>query len=357
MIPARYTTPHTLGAVHDTPQLAPAREPASVRDGVRILDLEERRVRAFDELPAMLRAGDLLVVNDAATWPASLRGSVRGHAVELRLTTGAFGEGERVRAVVFGDGDWRTRTEDRPAPPVLALGDEIAIADTSVTVTRVDHPRLVEIEVPDVAKLMRAGRPVQYAHVARPLASWDVWTSYAGRPWAVEMPSAGRPLSWRVLRALEARGVKVAALTHAAGLSSTGDAALDATLPWRERFDLPDATWRAIVEADRVIAVGTTVVRALESATGPGIGETDLILSGGHRRRVVDGVLSGLHDPHESHFRLLEAFAPRGVLLDGWRRARAHGLRGHELGDVQLVLSRTSIGAWARRTPPRRSIR
>lgn len=328
------------------PRLEPAQEPAADRDAVRLLDVRARRIHGFGALPELLREGDVVVVNDAATWPASLRGRVRGQEIEVRLTTGAFGVGERVLAVAFGAGDWRTRTEDRPAPPALIAGDVITIEDVELAVARVRHPRLIELTMPDEVGLravLAAGRPVQYAHLARALAPWDVATAYAGRPWAVEMPSAGRPLSWRVLRALAARGVRVAALTHAAGLSSTGDRALDATLPWRERYDIPAATARAVAEATRVIAIGTTVVRALESAWDgaglrPGEAETDLVLGAHHRLRVVDGVVSGLHDPPESHFRLLEAFAPRAALLDAWRLARAHGLRGHELGDVQLVV-------------------
>jgi len=308
-------------------------------------------VRELGELPELLRDGDVIVVNDAATWPASLRGTVRGREVELRLTTGAFGPGDTVLAVAFGGGDWRTRTEDRAAPPAMRPGDVVLIAGVELVVASVRHPRLVELVMPGgddgIRTLFAAGRPVQYAHLRHDLAPWDVATAYGGRPWAVEMPSAGRPLSWRILRALDARGVQVAAITHAAGLSSTGDLALDATLPWRERFDIPETTADLIAAAKarrgRVIAIGTTVVRALETAaTDRGVrageGATELILTASHRRRVVDGIVSGLHDPHESHFRLLEAFAPRDALLDGWQRARAHGLRGHELGDLQIIV-------------------
>ncbi len=112
------------------------------------------------------------------------------------------------------------------------------------------------------------GRPVQYAYVDAPLALWHVQSSFASRPWAVEPPSAGRPLTFAVLDRLRRQGVSVAVVTHAAGLSSTGDPALDAILPLDERYDLPEPTLRAIDETrraqGRVVAVGTTVVRALE---------------------------------------------------------------------------------------------
>jgi S-adenosylmethionine:tRNA ribosyltransferase-isomerase len=306
-------------------------------------------VRDFDELPEILEAGDLLVVNDAATWPASLSGrTAAGLPLEIRLTSGAIAAGGRAWVVVFGAGDWRTRTEDRPAPPELAAGDVLRIAGLEIVVTQVRSRRLIEIEVPGtdaaVRALFAAGRPVQYAHLRRALAPWDVQTVYGGRPWAVEMPSAGRPLTWRLIAALAGRGVRVVALTHAAGLSSTGDDALDATLPWPERFEIPEVTAAAIAETrargGRVVAVGTTVVRALEGAAQAGVrsGITDLRLGPTSRPVVVDAVLSGLHDPSDSHFRLLEAFAPRAILVEAWQRARDLGLAGHELGDSLLVL-------------------
>jgi S-adenosylmethionine:tRNA ribosyltransferase-isomerase len=155
------------------------------------------------------------------------------------------------------------------------------------------------------------------------------------------MPSAGRPLTWALLGALARRGVAIASLTHAAGLSSTGDPELDATLPWPERYAIPDRTIAALSgTTGRVVAVGTTVVRALETfaATGAARGVSELVLGGDHRPARVDAVLSGLHDPTESHFRLLEAFAPAARLRAGWRLARARGLEGHELGDAMLVI-------------------
>jgi S-adenosylmethionine:tRNA ribosyltransferase-isomerase len=338
-------------AVDDTaPLLVAERGPRARRDDVRMVVVDRARgaseVRRFDELPGLLAAGDLVVVNDAATWPASLSARTAfGSPIELRLTTGAVEPGGAVTAVVFGAGDWRIRTEHRPPPPPLRAGDVLRVdGGPALRVIAAPAPRLVTLALPDddagVRALHRAGRPVQYAHLDAPLAPWDVQTVYAGRPWAVEMPSAGRPLTWSTLLALATRGVTVAPLTHAAGLSSTGDAALDATLPWPERFEIPPAT-AALVSAARtagrrVVAVGTTVVRALETGRPSGI--TDLVLSATHHPTVVDAVLSGLHDPSESHFRLLEAFAPRELLLDAWNLACRHQLRSHELGDSLLLI-------------------
>jgi S-adenosylmethionine:tRNA ribosyltransferase-isomerase len=334
-------------AARPTPALAPARAPRPHRDDARLIAVADLSVHPVADLPRLFDPGDLLVVNDAATWPASLVAVTPSRApVEVRLTAGPA-PGARVRAVLLGDGDWRTPTERRPPPPAVAPGDVLTAGEARLRVTEVVTSRLVELEVADddagYRALLAAGRPVQYAHVDRALADWDVHTVYAGRPWAAEMPSAGRPLSWQILTALRSRGVAVVPLTHAAGLSSTGDPTLDATLPWRERYEIPRATARAVVRARRrgrrVVAVGTTVVRALETlaATGARSGHTELVLGAGSRPRLVGAVLSGLHDPTDSHFRLLEAFAPRDRLRAAWQAAIEAELQGHELGDLMLV--------------------
>jgi S-adenosylmethionine:tRNA ribosyltransferase-isomerase len=190
---------------------------------------------------------------------------------------------------------------------------------------------------------------VQYAYVEGPLELWHVQTRYASRPWCAELPSAGRPLAWSLLLALLRKGVALGSLTHAAGLSSTGDPALDALLPMPERFEIPEETAEAIRAAKssggRVVAVGTTVTRALEGSAAqhggevePGAGVTDLVLRAGFRPRVVDGLLSGMHEPEASHYRLLEAFAPPEVLATAHAHAEASGYLAHEFGDSTLIL-------------------
>jgi S-adenosylmethionine:tRNA ribosyltransferase-isomerase len=312
--------------------------------------------RSVGDLRELLRPGDLLVVNDAATLPSSLRGTtVSGETVEVRLA-GETDDGAW-RAVLFGAGDWRTRTEDRPAPPRLGLGDRIQFEALAATVVGVDResPRLVTIAFDASGPalwtaLYRAGRPVQYAYTAAPLAIWHVQTAYAARPWAVEAPSAGFALTWDLLLELRRRGVGIARITHAAGLSSTGDRALDARLPLAERYDVSAETVRAVEQTKamggRVIAAGTTVARALESAAAAdgrrlvaGRGTTDLRLGPSSRPRVVDGIVTGVHDAETSHFALLEAFAPRELLDAAHMFAEARGYLGHEFGDIVLVLA------------------
>ena len=165
---------------------------------------------------------------------------------------------------------------------------------------------------------------MQYAHVPRPLALWDVQNAWAGRPRAVEMPSAALSLGIGTLLALR-------------------------RLPFPERFEVPEATAGAILRTKarggRVIAVGTSVTRALESAAarsgagrlGAASGTTDLLLGPTTRLAVVDALLTGVHDSDTTHFQLLGAFAEHAVLEAALCTAEHAGFLGHELGDTWLV--------------------
>lgn len=315
---------------------------------------DEFRDARVADLARFVDAGDLVVVNDAATLPASLRGRTKdGEPVEARLVEPPFDR--RARAILFGAGDWHTKTEDRKAPPILLAGDTIVFDGLGATVVRVDFesPRFVELAFDASGdelwrRLFAAGRPIQYSYLDRELSLWDVQTAFASRPFAVEMPSAGRPLGWSLLADLQKKGVRLARLSHAAGISSSGDPKLDRRLPFPERFDLPRATVSAIAtakrEGKRIVAVGTTVVRALEGCAAlydgalvAGEGETDLRIGPSHRLRIVDAVLSGIHEPGSSHFSLLEAFAPQELLLRASAHAAAAGYLTHEFGDVCFV--------------------
>jgi S-adenosylmethionine:tRNA ribosyltransferase-isomerase len=198
------------------------------------------------------------------------------------------------------------------------------------------------------AGLARHGRPVQYAHVPEPLALWDVWTAIAGPPVAFEPPSAGFALDWRALALMRTRGMAFATLTHAAGLSSTGDDELDKRLPFDEPYRIPAATAAAIRQAQarggRVVAVGTTVVRALETAVRPdgrivaAHGWTDLVVTPERPPRAVDGLLTGWHEPGASHLHLLDGVGGRDLVARSYDAALARGYLWHEFGDVHLIL-------------------
>ncbi|MBX3271411.1 MAG: S-adenosylmethionine:tRNA ribosyltransferase-isomerase [Sandaracinaceae bacterium] len=339
------------------PALAPARAPLLGAEAQRLLHIDVASGaivdRSAQELPALARPGDVWVLNDAATLPASLAGRAAGRAIELRLA-GRRPEGTWW-AVLFGEGSWRDDTDRRPPPPVLAPGDRLTLGEgLGARVVAVDgrSPRLLEVRFEPAGdafwgSLYALGRPVQYSYLARELALDEVQTSYATRPWAVEPPSAGRPLTARALGALRRAGAALVTLTHAAGLSATGDPALDARLPLPERYELPaasaDAIARALDEGRRVVAVGTSVTRALEGnlrAFGrlvPGEHETDLVLGPATPRAVVSALLTGAHDPSSSHYQILCAFAPASLLAEAVRVSAALGYLGHELGDAWLL--------------------
>lgn len=337
--------------------MEPAREPRADPRSQRLLEvnrmtgaLTDRRIT---DLPSLVRPGDVWVLNDAATLPASLAGRVAGRAVELRLASErSVG---RWWVVLFGEGSWRDDTDRRPPPPPLDPGDCIELgAGLNARVDRVDErsSRLLEVVFePGGDAFWRAlyatGRPVMYSYLARELSLGQVQTGYAARPWAAELPSAGRPLSPGLLAEVRRAGARVVTLTHAAGLSATGDAGLDARLPLPERFDVPKVTAQVVARAldagRRVVAVGTSVTRALEGAVRAcgtlrqGEGETDLRIGEGTPLEVVGALLTGAHDPSSSHYELLLAFAPAPVLARAAAVSRAYGYLGHELGDSWFI--------------------
>ena len=315
------------------------------RDAVRLMVARGRRPlrhASFRELAAQLDPGDLLVVNESATIPAAVE-AVRedGGRVQLHLST-ANPEGDGWLVELRRDG---FRVFDARAGEVLALR-----GGATATLTRAaGGVRLWAAELglggrPVLDYLAEHGAPIRYAHdpVERPLA--DYQTIFARVPGSAEMPSAGRPFTPRVLHALAARGVGVARLVLHTGVSS-----LEAgEPPYAEHFSVPASTAAAVNAAHRagrrVIAVGTTVTRALESAATPdGImhaaaGWTDLVIAPGRGVRAVDGLLTGWHEPEASHLLLLEAIAGRALVERSYAAALAHGYRWHEFGDTHLLL-------------------
>ena len=312
-----------------------------------------------------LEPGDLLVANDAATIPASLRGVHRrtGGEIEIRLAgrhSLAPDDVHEFTAIAFGAGDYRTRTEDRQLPPELRPGDALRLGPLDATIERLlGHPRLLGLRFAGTADaiwagLARHGRPIQYAHLTAPLELWDVWTRVAALPVAFEPPSAGFVLDWKLLRALCARGIGFATLTHAAGISSTGDVMLDAMLPFDEPYDLPEETVKAIARTrargGEVVALGTTVTRALEHAGSrpaglrPGAGLATQRIGGDWPLRVVDAIVTGVHQPGDSHYDLLRAFAGDAILQRMSAELEHNGYRSHEFGDSVLLAPRRRSG-------------
>jgi S-adenosylmethionine:tRNA ribosyltransferase-isomerase len=300
-----------------------ARSPAEYRglrrDHVRLLVLprfEGAPIHSrFDALGDFLRGGDLLVVNNSRTLPALLQAyDEHGNQVEVRL---AHRRTEDLWDALLLDG----RTLTGHIGMELEFGQGLS---ARVLAPRPDLPFLWQVQfnpccMPLLDLIYRLGQPVRYSYVddVFPLDTYQ--TVYASQPGSVEMPSAGRPFTWELLLKLQGQGVGLAACSLHTGLSSTRDEAVDATNPiYDEEFHVPEATAQAInsthASGGRVIAVGTTVVRALETAARPdgmvgaADGWTELHLTARHNLRAVEGLITGLHEPQTSHLDLLSAF-------------------------------------------------
>ena len=338
--------------------------------GAKLLHVDPRGqiVRlARSDFVSLLRPGDVVIANDAAALPASLFGIHRpsGRSIEARLAgRSTLAEVTLFSAILFGEGDFHTRTEDRPLPPPIGPGDWLELGPLRAVVARtLGHPRHVLLRFEGTPGqiwegLARHGRPIQYAHIPAPLAVWDTWTTIAGPPVAFEAPSAGFVLDWRMLARMASLGVQFATITHAAGISSTGDAEIDARLPFDEPYRIAASTARLIAQAQargsRIIAIGTSVVRALEHSAAMFDGHvpageqlaTQKITSIS-RLRVVDAILSGTHEEDSSHHDLISAFANAESLTRMGIVLNEHDFRTHEYGDsifVEKAISRVRCG-------------
>ena len=295
----------------------------------------------FRELPRFLSAGDLLVVNVSATLAAALDARLHGQALQLWLST------------PLPDGSWlvELRTSDRrpyPRPPMGARLDLPGGVHTELGGRFAGSDRLsiarFELEEPLEDYLRRFGQPVRYGYVPEqwPLAAYQ--TIFAREPGSAEMPSAGRPFTAELVTELVAAGILVAPVILHTGVSSPERG----ERPYPERFRVPGATARLVNAVrgwnGRVIAVGTTVVRALETVAAPdgavsgGRGWTSLVVTPELGLRAIDGLLTGWHDSESSHFELLEAAAGAELLERSYRAALEYGYRWHEFGDLHLIL-------------------
>lgn len=322
------------------------------RDDVRLLVTRGDAVEhhRFADLPSLLRPGDLLVANDSATVPASLQGYL-----PARLGASPFVLNLSTR---YGARFWLAEPRSgvgEPGPLALLPGDEVRLGATGGLRARMvaPHPGLerlwfVTFETAVEPRLAQLGRPIRYAHVAQdlPLASYQ--TVFARVPGSAEMPSAGRPFTRRVLRALAERGVEIATVTLHTGVSSLElDGPIERATLFAEPFVVPalsaEAVNRCRAHGGRVVAVGTTVVRALESAVRGGHlrpmrGFTRRFVRPGQFRGSVDGIVTGLHDPGASHLALLHAVAGGPAVRASYAEAVANGYLWHEFGDVHLAL-------------------
>ncbi|MFF9218441.1 S-adenosylmethionine:tRNA ribosyltransferase-isomerase [Streptomyces viridosporus] len=343
------------------------RGPGLDRDAVRLLVSRGTVVshHAFVELPWLLRAGDLLVVNTSPTLAAAVDGWIGHTRVVVHFST----RGDDGRwAVELRDPDGRGTTRARgrggePGAPRGGGGGGRAGGPAGTEVRLVGGARLV-LEEPlsargerlwwarvsrDVPGVLREhGRPIRYAYTERdqPLSAYQTVFALPSPEGtgSAEMPSAGRPFTARMVAELVSRGVQFAPVVLHAGVAS----AEAHEPPYPERFVVPEASARLVgavrAGGGRVIAVGTTAVRAVESAAGAdGVvraraGWTDLVVTPERGVRVVDGLLTGLHEPEASHLLMLEAVAGRAAVDRGYEEALHGRYLWHEFGDVHLVL-------------------
>lgn len=316
------------------------------RDEVRLLVTHREKDGivhgAFRDLPAFLRAGDLLVVNDSATLPAALPAELPdGTTVPLHVST-------RLPAEL-----WVVE----PRTPQVPEGASLRLPGGGTARLLARYPgsnRLwlaqLMLSEPFLDYVHRWGRPITYSYVANqwPLDAYQ--TMFATKPGSAEMPSAGRPFTPRVVERLRRRGVGLASITLHTGVASLeGD-----ERPYAEYYEVPAVTAAEVNAArrngGRIIAVGTTVVRALESAadhSGNGgsagtVGAvrewTELVVTPARGVRVVDGLLTGLHEPKASHLQMLAAITGMAHIRRAYRAALQGRYLWHEFGDVHLIL-------------------
>lgn len=328
---------------------APPERRGLARDAVRLLVGTPKGVmhHAFHDLPSLLHPGDLVVVNTSATLPAAVDLARGDRAPHLHV------------AATLDDGSWvvERRLADRSGPDLvtpragavvelpggLRLTLVAAHPDAGAQVSRLWRAT-PSSAAPPADYLARHGRPIAYAYSAGPFPLADYQTVFGVQPGSAEMASAARPFTPAVVVGLARRGVAVAPVVLHCGVSSPEPH----EPPMDERFAVPAATARAVnstrTAGGRVVAVGTTVTRALETVAAAdgsvtaGQGWTSLVLGPERPARVVTGLVTGLHAPQASHLSLLEAVAGPDLVRRAYDAALRERYLWHEFGDASLFL-------------------
>jgi S-adenosylmethionine:tRNA ribosyltransferase-isomerase len=323
----------------ELPAALEARRPPAERDGVKLLVADRSsgalKHHVFRDLPDLLHPGDVVVVNVSATLPAAIAARrADGAPVRVHFST-------RVPRL---DASWRVvelRTADGAAPARGQSGETLTLrggAKLELVAPYLSEGRLMLARVyePLEQYLEAHGEPIRYGYVQEPWPLSEYQNVYATVPGSAEMPSAGRPFTPELITRLVARGIAVAPITLHCGVSSPERH----EPPFPEHYEVPDATARLLAaRSGRVIAVGTTVVRALETTGGAaGSGWTGLVVTPGTELRAVDGLITGWHESEASHLRLLEAVAGASLLRDSYKAALERGYLWHEFGDSHLIL-------------------
>ena len=295
----------------------------------------------FHDLGRVLEPGDLLVVNTSATLPAALPGRLEGRPVELRLSTRSAGDLWVI--------ELRTADRRRYGPPPIGARIELpagGAAELLAPQGSGERLCLARLSLPEPVEtyLYAHGHAISYDHARREWPIEAYQSVFARDAGSAEMPSAARPFTPDLVASLVSEGVLLAPVTLHTGVSSLERG----ETPYPERYRVPASTARianAVHSWDgRVIAVGTTVVRALETVAAAdgllaaGAGSTSLVVTPDRGLRAIDGLLTGWHEPESSHLQLLEAAAGPDLLERSYAAAHAHGYRWHEFGDAHLIL-------------------
>lgn len=304
-----------------------------------------------DDLLSQIRPNDLVIVNDSATAPSMLNiADASGRKLELRFIKGLAS----YRVIAFEGDSWKTPTERRQ-PAVIKDNENLMLGQGTF---RINHlgaggysltPSKTSLSLMNY--LYKKGSMIQYSYMEDKLPVWANQTIFASRPWSSEAPSAAFAITWRLVFGIIAKGAQIVAISHGAGLSSVGNDIADHDLPLpeisqvgRDTLEKIEATKRS---GGRVIAIGTSVVRAVEAAWIRYLAKghdnqpflNSLIISGATALKVFDGILSGLHDNGESHFKLLSSFSSPDNIQILLKKAEDTECLTHEFGDFMLLFS------------------
>jgi S-adenosylmethionine:tRNA ribosyltransferase-isomerase len=317
------------------------------RDDVRLIvsTLDNETHHAFTDLPRLLEPGDLLVVNESATLPASLRANSRLGEIRLNLSTR------------FADDLWLAEprwSPSRPGPLPINRQERLEIGEAKAVLLQqypgIPRLWLARFDTPASVLMAKHGEPIHYSYApAYPMS--DYQTLFSRFPGSAEMPSAARPITPHVRDTLRERGIGIVGVILHTGVSSLEieDGTVEHQALYPEVFRVPEATANAVnathARGSRVIAVGTTVVRALETAwTHNGVracaGATGLYIHPGNNVHVIDGLLTGFHDPVTSHLAMLSTIASLARIKRAYAEAIRNRYLWHEFGDSHLLWRR-----------------
>lgn len=328
-----FTLPHELHAAF------PPERRGVRRDHVRMMTIDRKSGKvihdSFNHLADYVKPGDMIVLNNSRTIPAALRATIHSHEIEVRL------------ARCLSETSW----EALVLSANVKIGDCLQFSDelSAVVIDRKrDSPLLVLRFSTSGLSLFQhvysLGEPIRYEYIEE---SWDLHyyqNVYGTVPGSVELASAGRAFSWEMLLDLQKRGIQLSYLQLHTGLSYLNDTDQLSPKENIERYDIPQETMAAVLKTKasggKVIAVGTTVVRALESAVSTGIssGETALYIDAAFPLEIVDGIITGFHEPEASHLDMLTAFIKPEILFDAYGEAIREKYLWHEFGDINFII-------------------